>query len=106
VPGCSLMISSTVWAVGALRLTCMSTHSNGQHAPHGSCKIDPIHADHAQACQHSAPVYLVRRPARAGTTGGPARGCGERTSMARMPKSRIWMVAPAAYQKGPETPFL
>jgi hypothetical protein len=27
------------------------------------------------------------------------------TSMARMPKSKTWMVAPLAYQKGPDTPY-
>jgi len=27
------------------------------------------------------------------------------TSMARMPKSRIWRVAPDAYQKGPVMPY-
>merc|ERR1719389_105850 len=28
------------------------------------------------------------------------------TSMARMPKRRTWIVAPDAYQKGPETPYV
>merc|ERR1719482_2097487 len=34
-----------------------------------------------------------------------ALGAFRLTSMARIPKSMIWMVAPEAYQKGPETPY-
>ncbi len=35
-----------------------------------------------------------------------AVGAFRLTSMARMPKRMIWMVAPAAYQNGPDTPYL
>ena len=35
-----------------------------------------------------------------------ARGALRLISMARMPNSRICIVAPAAYQKGPLTPYL
>ena len=34
-----------------------------------------------------------------------AFGARRLTSMARMPKRRIWTVAPAAYQKGPVMPY-
>ncbi len=52
-------------------------------------------------------VLCAAGPQRASTSSQTVWHVGARRliSMARMPKSRTWIVAPEAYQKGPLTPY-